>query len=260
MKNIFVALAAECIKMRRSRIFWITIGLFIFIPVMMGLLMLVAQHPEIAKKLGIVGTKAQLFGENNWAGFFMMLNQLIASVGLIGFGFVTAWVFGREHIERTITNIMSLPVSRQAIVSAKFIVVFGWSAILVLVLLISGLLMGYIISIPGWSEHVFKEFLNKYILISVLTILLSSPVAFIAGYGRGIIAPIAFVIFMLIMAQFVALVGWGPYFPWAIPGVISVKDGTEGMEIVFASYIIVLITSLIGYFGTIAWWKYADQK
>jgi len=48
MKNIFVALAAECIKMRRSRIFWITIGLFIFIPVMMGLLMLVAQHPKKA--------------------------------------------------------------------------------------------------------------------------------------------------------------------------------------------------------------------
>jgi len=90
--------------------------------------------------------------------------------------------------------------------------------------------------------------------------LLCSPVAFIAGYGRGIIAPIAFVIFMLIMAQFVALVGWGPYFPWAIPGVISVPEGTEGMEIVFGSYVIVLITSLIGYFGTIAWWKYADQK
>lgn len=260
MKNIRIAFIAECIKMRRSKIFWVTIGLFIFIPTMMGLLMLVAQHPEIAKKLGIVGTKAELFGENNWYGFLMMMNQLVATVGLIGFGFVTAWVFGREYIERTVTNILVLPVSREAIVIAKLVVVIAWCLMLVLVLLGAGLLMGKAINIPDWSVQVFSAFVRKYVLISVLTILLNTIVAFFASYGKGIILPLAFVIFILIMSQFVALVGWGPYFPWAIPGVLSVPEGTEGMKIFFGSYLIVLITSLAGFFATIFWWRYADQK
>jgi len=260
MKNLSAAFFTEYMKLRRSRIFWITILFFIFVPLMMGLLMLVAQHPEIGEKLGIVGTKAKLFGENNWEGYLLMLNQIVASVGLIGFGFVTSWVFGREYIDRTITNIMALPVSRSAIVTAKFGIVALWCLLLVLIILMAGISFGYLIGIPGWSNQVFNQFLNKFILISGLTILLSSPVGFIASYGKGIIAPIAFVIVMLIMSQFVALVGLGPYFPWAIPGVISVKDGTEGMEIVFGSYIIVLITSAVGFFGTIVWWRVADQK
>jgi len=260
MKNLSAAFITECMKLRRSKIFWITIVFFIFVPLMMGLLMLVAQNPEIGEKLGIVGTKAKLFGENNCEGYLLMLNQIVASVGLIGFGFVTSWVFGREYIDRTITNIMALPVSRSAIVTAKFGIVALWCLLLVLIIFIAGISIGHLIGIPNWSDQVFNQFFNKFILISGLTILLSSPVGFIASYGKGIIAPIAFVIVMLIMSQFGALVGLGPYFPWAIPGVISVPDGTEGMEIVFGSYIIVLITSLVGFFGTIAWWKYADQK
>jgi ABC-2 type transport system permease protein len=260
MKNLSAAFITECMKLRRSKIFWITIVFFVFVPLMMGLLMLVAQHPEIGEKLGLVGAKAKLFGENNWEGYLTMLNQLVATVGLIGFGFVTSWVFGREYIDRTITNIMALPVPRSAIVTAKFGIVALWCLLLVLIIFIAGISIGHLIGIPNWSDQVFNQFLNKFILISGFTILLSSPVGFIASYGKGIIAPIAFVIVLLIMSQFVALVGLGPYFPWAIPGVISVPDGTEGMEIVFGSYIIVLITSLVGYFGTIAWWKYADQK
>jgi len=260
MKYLTIALITEFMKLRRSKIFWITIVFFIFVPIMMGLLMLVAQHPDIAAKLGIVGTKANFFGENNWEGYLMMQNQIIASVGLIGFGFVTSWVFGREYIDRTITNILALPVPRSAIVSAKFIIVAIWCILLAIILFVTCILIGNIIGIPGWTQQIFSDFISKYILISGLTILLCSPVAFIASFSRGIIAALAFVILMLIMARFVALVGLGPYFPWAIPGMHSVPEGTDGMKIVSASYIILFVTSLIGYFGTIAWWRMADHK
>ena len=89
--------------------------------------------------------------------------------------------------------------------------------------------------------------------------LLCTPVAFIAGYGRGIVAPIAFVIVMLILSQFVAMVGWGPYFPWSIPGIYTVAEGTKGMHLVPASYIIITVTFFVGFLGTIAWWQKADQ-
>jgi ABC-2 type transport system permease protein len=207
MKYFYNALVTEFIKLRRSRVPLVTIIFFIFIPLMMGLLMYLAQHPDIASKVGIIGMKASLFGENNWNSYFILINQIIAAIGIIGFGLV----------------------------------------------------IGYITNLPGWSQQVFLENLSRFFVISGLTTLLSTPVALIASFGKGIVAPISFVIVMLILAQIVGLVGWGPYFPWSIPGVHSVPDGTPDMQLVLASYIIIIITFLAGFIGTISQWLHADQ-
>ena len=259
MNRFYNVLITEYKKLRRARVPLITFIFFIFIPLMMGLLMYLAQHPDIASKLGIIGNKASLFGENNWNTYFMLLNQIIASIGIIGFGFITSWVFGREYMDHTLQDLLALPASRTLIVVSKFAIVILWSIFLCLVLFFAGLVIGYIINIPGWSEQVFHENLYRFFIISVLTVSLISPVGFIASFGKGIVAPIAFVIVMLILAQFVALVGWGPYFPWSIPGVHSVADGTKGMQLVSASYIIIIITFIVGFIGTITWWLRADQ-
>ncbi len=259
MRDIRASLIAECIKLRRSGIFWITIVIFIIIPLMMGLMMFVAKNPEMAAKLGMVGTKATLFGRNDWSGFLGMLIQSIASIGYIGFGFVTSWVFGREYSERTLKDILALPVSRTSIVVSKFIVIVFWCALLTLILYSVGLLIGRYLDITGWSKQLFLQFTEKFFTTSFLTLLLCTPVAFFACYGRGIIAPIGFLIITLITAQFVALVGLGPWFPWAIPGVATAPPGTEGMQLVSGSYIILLLTCILGFTGTIAWWRYADH-
>jgi ABC-2 type transport system permease protein len=67
------------------------------------------------------------------------------------------------------------------------------------------------------------------------------------------------VILTLIVANFTGLVGLGPYFPWAIPGIYSAPAGTEGMQLSTASFIILLFTSIVGLIGTLAWWRFADQ-
>lgn len=259
MKNIQAAFIAECIKLRRSGIFWITIIIFIIIPLMMGLMMFVARNPEIAAKLGMVGTKATLFGRNDWSGFLGLLIQSLASIGYIGFGFVTSWIFGREFSDRTLKDILALPVSRSSIVISKFIVIFLWCSLLTLIIYSVGLLIGWLIDLSGWSAEVFSIFTEKFFITSFLTLLLCTPVAFFASYGRGIIAPIGFLILSLVMAQFIGLVGLGPYFPWAIPGVYTAPAGTEGMQLVLSSYIILVFTSVFGFVGTIAWWRFADH-
>ncbi len=259
MKDIKATLITECIKLRRSRIFWITIIIFIIIPLMMGLMMFVAKNPEMSAKLGMVGTKATLFGRNDWSGFLGLLIQSLATIGYIGFGFVTSWIFGREFSDRTLNDILALPVSRSSIVLSKFIIIFLWCALLTLILYSVGLLIGRAIDISGWSIQVFFQFTKKFFITSLLTFLLCTPVAFFASYGKGIIAPIGFLILTLVMAQFIGLVGLGPYFPWAIPGVFTAPAGTEGMQLVFSSYIILVFTSVFGFVGTITWWRYADH-
>ena len=259
MKAINAALWAEFMKIKRSAILWITISLFAFIPIMMGLMIYVLRHPELHDKLGLIAAKASLFGAADWEAFFGLLLQLIATIGLIGFGFVTAWVFGREYTERTMKDILVLPVSRATIVMAKFSVVFCWCTLLTIILLLSGLLSGKIVGISGWSPEILKAGVFKYFVTAFLTVLLSTPVAFFACVGRGIIAPIGFSILTMILAQFIAVAGLGAFFPWAIPGLYTVPAGTEGMQLYGSSYVILAATSILGYLATLYWYRFADQ-
>ena len=105
------------------------------------------------------------------------------------------------------------------------------------------------------NQHIYP-----YVITSLLTILLCPPVAFLAGYSRGYLLPVGFVVLTLLVANFTGLVGLGPYFPWAIPGLFTAPAGAEGMHLGYSSYIILILTSLTGFIGTILWWRYADQK
>jgi len=262
MKSLYVTFVAECLKLRRSKILVITILLFLFIPFMMGLMFFIQKHPEIAAKLGMMGTKASLLrlGKADLPTYLGFLTQGMAGVGLMGFGFVTSWVFGREFSDRTVKDILALPVSRSVIVLSKFIVVLIWCVLLVFVFFVFGLIFGKIINISGWSGETIISYTFTYTITSLLTLLLCTPVAFFASYSRGYLLPMGFVILTLLIANFTGLLGLGPYFPWAIPGLFCAPAGAEGIQLSAASYIILSITSLLGFVGTLAWWRFADQK
>ena len=75
MKSIFSAFWAESLKIRRSKIFLITILVFLFMPMMMGLLMFVSKNPEISSKLGMIGTKASSVWKVRLAGLFWITHS-----------------------------------------------------------------------------------------------------------------------------------------------------------------------------------------
>ncbi len=262
MKRIFATIWVEYIKIIKTKVFWFTLGFFCFIPLMIGLLFFVQKNPELADKLGLIGTKATLlrFGEASWLNFFGLINQTVAAIGLIGFGFVTSWIYGREYSDNTIKDILAIPISRSTIVLSKFIIVVVWCILLAIVFYIFATIIGFMIGLSGWSLGVFIEGAYKYFIISFLTILLCTPVAFFAGYSRGFFLPLGFVILTLIMANFIGLVGLGPYFPWAIPGILSVSGSSSEIHLFPVSFVILFLTSIIGMVATLLWWRFADQK
>lgn len=229
---------------------------------MMGFMTFIQKHPEISQKLGIIGTKASLlrFGEANWQNYFTLITQGITAVGLIGYGFITCWVFGSEFSDHTIKDILSLPVSRSSIVIAKLLVIMLWCVILTAVFLVAALSFGYLAGVSAWSGEIISTCIYKFSVVSLLSMLLCTPVAFFASYSRGYMLPLGIVILTMIMANFVGLLGLGPYFPWAIPGLFIAPSGTENATLTLTSYIILFLTSILGLFGTMAWWRFADQK
>ncbi len=261
MNNLSPALWSEALKARRSKVFLVSILFFLFVGVMMGLLTFVARHPEIAGRSATMGAKASALGKADWPSFLDLLIQTILALGSLGYGIVTSWVFGREYSDRVIKDLLALPVPRSAIVAAKFIVVAAWSVILSLSLLAAALVTGWIVGLSGWTFALAQHAFLTYSLSALLTILLCTPVAFVASASRGYLLPIGFVILVLIITQLVgmALPGLMLYFPWAIPALCSGVAGSALPPPEPVSWIVLGLTSVLGYCATVSWWNHADQ-
>lgn len=249
MKSLNTTLWVELLKIRKSKIFWATVVFFMFTSSMMDLLMFVQIHPEISGKLGMIGNKATMlrFGEPNWKNYLNLFMQGIAAVGLVGIGFVTSWVFGREFSEHTLKDILAIHVTRTQIVFSKFMIIVIWSILISLIYFVFGLFVGLLIGLPDWSKEIVFEYTYKYSMTSLLIIFLSTPIAFLASYSRGYLLPLGFLILTLILANFSGLVGLGPYFPWAIPGLYGIPSEIENMQLNIASYFILFVQAFWGY-------------
>jgi ABC-2 type transport system permease protein len=260
MTTIRTAFKTELVKVYRSKVLLSILTVFIIVPAMMSFLFYVAGNPDLANKMGLIGTKAEMFGHGDWKAFLELINQIMAVLGLIGFGFATSWVFGREYAEHTLNDLLSLPIPRYAIVIAKLLVLAIIAFILSGALFITACLMASLTHIAGFSWKWIAGYGGTFALISFLTFFLNLPVAFFSSYGRGIMLPMGFVLITLIMAQMAAVIGLGAYFPWAVPGLLSIAEPEEGFRVNLISYIILFSVSAAGLIGTLAWWRYADQK
>jgi len=261
MKEFTAALYVEMNKALKSKMLWGTIIFFAFIAFMLGFLMLVSKHPEIAGNSAILSTKASFIGSADWHGFLGLMLQMGLTLGLVGPAIVTIWVFGREYSDRVIKDLLALPVSRTNIVMAKFIIAFAWSLLLMGLLFVCALLSGLVVHLDAWSSELILKNLKIYSAISLLTILLFPLISLITCISRGYLLPVGVTILLLISTQFliIGMPSITPYFPWAIPGLISGVAGPFSPKALPISYVILGLTSILGIGGTVAWWKYADQ-
>lgn len=262
MKSIQAVLWTETLKIKRAKIFPISIYFFIFIGVMMGMLMFLSMHPEIASRSSTIKMKTSFLGGSDWKAFYELLIQIVLTVGVIGSGIITSWGFGREFSDKVIKDLLALPVPRSTIVLSKLIILFIWTILLMIIVLAAAMLTGFAVRIPGWTTGDLFPFLKMYITCAVLNALLITPVAFVASAGRGYMLSISFVILILILTQLLAvgLPGLTFWFPWALPALFSGAGGAALPSPGIFSYFLYLIIVLAGLFGTIAWWRFADHK
>jgi ABC-2 type transport system permease protein len=258
MNQLLNVLLIEASKSKRTKVPLITLIAVLFISLAGALFMIILKNPEEAKNLGIISTKAQLFaGTASWAAYLNLFCQAIAIGGIIIYSFIASWVFGQEYIDKTITDLLVLPTSRTIIVSAKFILISLWSFLYSLLALSIGVIFGFILKLPGYSSQLLWDGIYRYIIISLLAVLLSWAIALIANICKSYFPAIGFAVFMIILAQIIGVLGWGEYFPWSIPSIYS--QITLNAHLSPVSYFIVLITGLAGLLGTVGWWRYADH-
>jgi ABC-2 type transport system permease protein len=84
-------------------------------------------------------------------------------------------------------------------------------------------------------------------------------VALFASAGRGYLPPLGWAFLTMALAQIAGVLGWGDWFPWSVPGLLSEMAGPRAEPIGLHSYILVLLTFIAGIAATFAWWQSADQ-
>ncbi len=260
MKNFSSALWAETLKMVRSKVPLFTALGFSMAPLAGGLFMIILKDPEAARSMGLISTKAQIaVGTADWPAFFGLLTQAVAAGGMVLFSIITTWAFGREFSDHTVKELLALPTTREAIVTAKFIVTAAWAFVITLLIFGIGLVVGTLVVIPGWSAELLRTSFINVLGAAVLTLPLMSFVALLASVGRGYLPPFGWTVFTLVLANIAAIMGWGDWFPWAIPGIFSGAAGPRAEFLGMHSYVILVLTSAIGLAATYWWWRNADQ-
>lgn len=255
MNNIGQGIWVEMLKARRSRMPLLTALGTLLVPLVGGFFMIVLKDPELARRVGLISAKAQItMGVADWPSYLEFLSLTNAIGGVILFGFIASWLFGREYSDRTVKDLLALPTWRSSIVLAKFVVVLSWSATLTAMMYLVGLGVGAAITLPQTSFQVMLQGTVTLAITAMLTIALVTPIAFVASAGHGYLPPLGAVVLAIALAQFIAIAGWGEYFPWSIPGLYS-----QGKNLGIVSYVIVILTSVAGLAGTILWWELADQ-
>lgn len=261
MSDLAACLWIEGRKAARSRVPLLTALLFLLMPLAGAFIMIILKDPEMARRLGLISAKAQLLGGSaDWPTYLGVIAQGAAIGGFFLFSLIESWVFGREFADGTVKDLLAVPVARSAILTAKFVVVALWSLALAAMIYVIGAALGALIGLPGGGAIVLLRGGASLAVTAVMVIAVATPVALFASAGRGYLVPMGAVFVLVVLAQLIAAIGWGAYFPWSVPALYAGLTGSPAADLVPASYWLVALTGLAGMIGTGLWWQWADQS
>lgn len=254
-------LRVELTKLLRSRLPWVTGLAFTIAAAVGGLFMFILADPQRARSLGLLGAKAQLVsGAADWPTYFGLLAQTTAIGGLLIFGLVVIWSFGREFSDRTIKDLLALPTPRTAIVGAKFAVAAAWCLLLAGYCFLLGLAIGALLGLPGWSASVALHGAGRLAASAAMTVLLVASFGLAASVGRGYLVAVGVMFFVVALAQIIAALGYGQFFPWSVPAVYSGAAGPEQPPVGPLGVAGVVAVGFAAVLATAWWWRDADQS
>jgi len=259
--EVAAALWAEMLKVRRSVVPRVTVAAFSVAGLVGGFFMFVLQNPDRARSLGLLGAKAQFAGGTaDWSGYFALTAQIAAVGGLLVFGLVVIWLFGREFSDGTAKDLLALPTSRAAVVAAKLLVALVWCLLLAAQLVVLSLLFGTLLGLPGWSAGTAASGLGTVFATTLLTVALATTYGLAASLGRGYLAAVAAMFVSLFAAQVIAALGFGAWFPWSVPSLLSGVAGPEQAGPGPLSIAGVVVLGAAASAATVLWWERADHN
>ena len=250
------ALRVETWKLTRSRVTLVATTLMSLLLPAMGLGFYTVA---VSGGTGSLADKAAAFLiDEGWAGYIGFVDQIAAVALFLGSGIVVAWVFGREHVDRTFPALFALPVSRGVIAAAKFVVLTVWVVLLSMTVAAATVILGVVGGVGPLEGTVIVAELARLIAISLGAGALALTMGLVASIGRGYLPAIGAMTVIIAVAQIVVLFGSGGWFPFAVPGLMAVS-GAPGIPALTATQVsLVPGLAVVSVWLTVKWWQSAE--
>lgn len=234
-------ISTELMKLRRSKITWISLSAYLVIGLFVGFMLWIVGHPGTAERLGLLGQKVSFASSGvsaDWKGLLAMFAEMGGVGGMILYSIIVSYVFGREYAEGTAKNMLGLPVRRELFVAAKLVVSSLWFLALTLALLAESLIVGAVLGFSGFSWALFLHEAGNVLVAALLSLALGPTVAWIAVASGGYLAPLGFTIFSLVLGTAFGATAWARWVPWSIVPLFSGLAGPRVEELGPGSYLV----------------------
>ncbi|MFA5844506.1 MAG: ABC transporter permease [Coriobacteriia bacterium] len=242
------ALKAEALKLKRSTM-----------PLWTALTVVLAPSSIVLSLVSVEGG----FERTTSAYFLQVGPGLLANYeGVMLFGLVAAYLFGREYSEGTAKHMLTLPIRREYFVVAKVTLLAVWVLLLTLLAVAVQVAYAAILGLKGFAWAHVGTCLTDSLTVALLIFLTLPIVALLAMLGEGYLQPMIFSGVMATAGMSLAFAGWERWFPWAMPvGAAGIVLGPpiEVRPLVPASWAIAFATFAVGLAAVIWYVDNADN-
>lgn len=241
-------LQCEFMKLKRSKMTIISILGAMVNPFMI----LVEIFKERSNNPDVVVTYYNIFSQSNM--------YMILIFGLIVYTVFGAYIFGREYTENTLKTILTIPISKSALLICKFLTLIIWCISLSLLSWLFCLIVGILANASELTLNIILISLFECSFGTFLLILMLSPIIFITIWTKGIVIPVITSAAIVMINAALTNETLGALFPWsAIYLLVTNKIVYTGYPIIL-SVSIVFITILVGFLLCFYYFNKEDIK
>lgn len=242
----------ELLKLKRSKMLLISFLGACVMPVMMVLDGIKIHYSEP----NVVITLAALY--DSCSMYTMLL------LGLIVYTVIAAYLFSREHTERTLKTVLTVPVSKVSFLVSKYIMLFLWIMALTFVswagMLLLAAAFGPVFGLDGFRMGIAYSYLGEMLLGGVLMFVTLSPFVFLALWTKGLVIPIIVSATVMMGNAALSNEAFGAFYPWTASFLLVNGKLAETGCPHWISVGLIALVSILGFASTFIYFQKEDIK
>lgn len=241
-------LYCELLKLKRSKMLVIS---FLGALVTPSMVMVAAVKSMLENPNRIIAGADMLYESN-------MYMHLLFS--LVVYAVIGAYLFSREYTENTLKAILTVPVSKTAFLTGKFLMLLIWCLFLTLFSWVFTIFFAIVIGADGLTAGLLFTSLKEFLLASFLLYLTLSPFIFLTLRLKSIVPPIIAAAAMAMGNVALSNESLAALFPWSSSYLLAtgqIEESGYPLSIVIG---LLAATALSGVMASLIYFQKQDVK
>ncbi|KLU72150.1 MAG: hypothetical protein RHS_2027 [Robinsoniella sp. RHS] len=185
-------------------------------------------------------------------------------MNLLVYIIIASYLFSREYTEKTLKNILPIPVSKTSFLTSKFCILFIWMIVLSFFswgsAFLLALLYHSVFGIAEFQFHIALIYLGKMMSSTILMFLTITPFTFLAEKTKSLVVPLIISAAVIMGNAALSNQDLGALYPWtAILFLMQGSLAATGYP-VWVSVGIITLVSILGFTATYIYFQKEDIK